>query len=262
MGNLSTFLSFILCLSQYYISLAANWAQTTGKVQQNVVIPTMPTLSNPHWERRYGMAVVVVDDPANPDDEPRIFLMGGDTYDGDFTGTEKTTRSVKWSNGYKNDVWRSTGTEWEVLPDVRLKTSFHQKIPRIKSTMEWSLVTNGALPPPSMTPPHLLRNNHSFTNIPTYIGITYDYWLRCTSPFRSRLPDPNTCNLPINKYNVQWSPRRHHAAVYFKGLALLCVLYYITGVCGGGGWGVGGGVYPLLVYLLNTACVHVLCMTD
>jgi hypothetical protein len=63
--------------------------------------------------------------------------------------SQKNSRGVKWSNGYKNDVWRSEGTEWIVDADIRLKTSFHQKEPRVKSTMEWIKVTNGELPPPS-----------------------------------------------------------------------------------------------------------------
>jgi hypothetical protein len=73
-----------------YIS-ASNWAQTTGDVSQNVVVPQIPKPAHPHWNKRYGMAIVAVDDPNNPDDVPHIYLLGGDTYDGDTNGA--TVRS-------------------------------------------------------------------------------------------------------------------------------------------------------------------------
>lgn len=44
------------------VPFLANWAQSSGPVDQNVVIPYFPRPSNRHWQARYGMAVVVVTD--------------------------------------------------------------------------------------------------------------------------------------------------------------------------------------------------------
>ena len=50
----------IMC--QYLITVnvyAANWAQASGKLQQNIAIPYLPSPSRPHWTPRYGTAAVV-----------------------------------------------------------------------------------------------------------------------------------------------------------------------------------------------------------
>ncbi len=36
----------------------ANWAQSSGYLEQNVVIPAMPSPAVKHWQSRYGMASV------------------------------------------------------------------------------------------------------------------------------------------------------------------------------------------------------------
>ena len=40
----------------------ANWAQSSGQIQQNVVIPYIPAPGHRHWQARYGAAAVVVTD--------------------------------------------------------------------------------------------------------------------------------------------------------------------------------------------------------
>jgi hypothetical protein len=90
----------------------------------------------------------------------------------------------------------STGTEWAALSDVLMKSKFDQKIPRVHSEMTWELITSGEMPPP---------------------GESYDDWLKCQPAYRDRLPNPAICKTADYQYEVQWSPRRGHAAVFFKG---------------------------------------------
>lgn len=46
----------LLCLSG---SKAANWAQSSGYIEQNVVFPYIPSPSSKHWGARYGMTTIV-----------------------------------------------------------------------------------------------------------------------------------------------------------------------------------------------------------
>lgn len=57
-----------------------------------------------------------------------------------------------------------TGTEWSVHSDIRLKTAYGRKIPRVESQLKWSKVINGLHPPR---------------------GTTNDEWIQCESPFRN-----------------------------------------------------------------------------
>lgn len=43
-----------------FCGFVANWAQGSGYIEQNVVIPQQPTLSHPHWQARYGMSTAVI----------------------------------------------------------------------------------------------------------------------------------------------------------------------------------------------------------
>lgn len=75
--------------------------------------------------------------------------------------------------------------------------------------MVWELTLTGERPTPGF---------HKIFLFPYLcIGVTYDDWLKCQPSFRFRLPDPSICNSPEYQYKVQWSPRRHHAATFFKG---------------------------------------------
>jgi hypothetical protein len=68
---------------------ASNWAQTSGKVQQNVVIPRIPTPSYPHWTQRFGHAIVVATNISVAQSlgaKPLMYMIGGDTFEGDFDG--------------------------------------------------------------------------------------------------------------------------------------------------------------------------------
>ena len=42
--------------------LTANWAQTSGNIQQNVVFPAMITPVHKHWQARFGHATVIAKD--------------------------------------------------------------------------------------------------------------------------------------------------------------------------------------------------------
>lgn len=73
---------FILSLP---LSNSANWAQTTGKLAQKVVIPRIPTPAYRHWTQRYGHAVVVASN-SSITKGAQIYLLGGDTFEGDTSG--------------------------------------------------------------------------------------------------------------------------------------------------------------------------------
>lgn len=133
--------------------------------------------------------MVTIEKPAtNLSSFSYVFLFGGDTYDGDDTRRNHMPGllDLSWESGYKNDgrywflhlmsnfsltplapyliVWRTAGTEWFVKGDVRLKTEYKQKIPRVYSKLEWSEVQTGIRPP---------------------LGMTHDDWISCEKFFRN-----------------------------------------------------------------------------
>ena len=58
---------------------SSNWAQTSGRLDQNIVITKLPSADNLHWAARYGHATTVM----NTGDLPEIgevYLTGGDVY--------------------------------------------------------------------------------------------------------------------------------------------------------------------------------------
>lgn len=58
----------------------------------------------------------------------------------------------------------TTGTEWSVRGDIRLRNGHKQKIPEVRSQLTWQLITDGSIPPPRMT---------------------YDNWIICENYFQS-----------------------------------------------------------------------------
>lgn len=57
---ISYWIKFAILLSNLLqITDGANWAQASGKVQQNIVVPAYPTPGSQHWSPRYGMATIV-----------------------------------------------------------------------------------------------------------------------------------------------------------------------------------------------------------
>lgn len=57
---LSHWIHFVVLLS-HFLQLAdgANWAQASGHIQQNIVLPAYPSPDTPHWTPRYGHAAIV-----------------------------------------------------------------------------------------------------------------------------------------------------------------------------------------------------------
>lgn len=47
---------FSLISSSFKYTESANWAQTSGYLDQNVVIPTIPSPAKKHWQARYGFS--------------------------------------------------------------------------------------------------------------------------------------------------------------------------------------------------------------
>ncbi len=209
-------LAWVLLLLLCKYALPANWAQTSGKMSQNIVFPSIPSPANRHWQARFGH-VSVIGSEVNPDPEVaslgKIYIMGGDTNSGDTTTRDFSPGELdtQWNNGYKNDVWSTEGTEWMTGGDIRVTNSYRggganprdqlaskQKLPRTTSKMRYDLVTPGKFPPP---------------------GVTYDDWIICEDYFNQNEKyaeqRKRMCSEIIS--NVMWSPRRHHASVFFKG---------------------------------------------
>lgn len=193
---------------------ASNWAQTSGKISQNVVFSAQPSPALRHWQSRFGHATVIAEN-TNPDPEAPdlgyIYLLGGDTNTGDITDRDSSPGAldISWGNGYKNDVWQSSGTEWATGGDLRERGRFRngggdrvmlggkQKLPRTTSMMSWDQTTPGSHPEP---------------------GMSYDNWIVCQPYFSNSkyaAARATYCSDGVNP--VMWSPRRHHAATYFNG---------------------------------------------
>jgi hypothetical protein len=92
--------------------------------------------------------------------------MGGDTFSNDQSDVNSMPGVLdsRWYNGYKNDVWYTTGTNWLVYPDIRLRGKTGQKIPIVKSNLLWTQVSYGSLPPP---------------------GVKFDDWIICEPYFNT-----------------------------------------------------------------------------
>ena len=98
--------TYLLLLNFYHeFVLSANWAQSSGDIAQNIVIPYYPSPPNPHWAARFGM-VSIIAPPVDTSSLGFIYLMGGDTYDGSKTNLnfKPGLTDPRWENGYKNDV--------------------------------------------------------------------------------------------------------------------------------------------------------------
>ena len=184
---------------------SSNWAQSSGDFAQNEVYPYIPSPANQHWSGRFGHSTVIaLDQNADPNvaNLGQVYLMGGDSDDGDGTEQDFTMGNLDttWNNGYKNDVWRMSGTEWLSRGDLRQRTHYRQKITKVMSRIKYEKIQPGLAPP---------------------VGTTHDDWIICQSYF-SDSPYPSTQRQKCNGENpVQWSPRRHHASVYFKGAIYL-----------------------------------------
>ena len=50
---------FLFCVEETH---TANWAQTSGEIEQNVVLPAMPSPTLSHWQARFGHATVIAAD--------------------------------------------------------------------------------------------------------------------------------------------------------------------------------------------------------
>lgn len=219
--NRSSYLRNILLLAFYLIaniqeSICSNWAQTSGKIEQNIVVTEIPAPDKSHWSARYGHATVIMHSGKRPD-IGEVYILGGDSNDGNYAQDSPGLLDKSRTKGYMNDVWKTTGTEWEVSGDIRLRSDFrreraytgtpktNQKIPRVYSHMQWIRRTPGMLPNP---------------------GVTYDDWIICLDNFdaakyyaqRDKMrcceknrPSPENCVSGIR----QWSPRRNLQAIAF-----------------------------------------------
>jgi hypothetical protein len=111
-----------------------------------------------------------------------VYLLGGDTYVGDGN-SRNVLVSQGWEKGYKNDVWKMTGTEWFTIGDHRLRSQYHQKLPQVNSLMRWDIVTSGLIPPVETTYDEWIRCQDFFRNVPVCaLGVLTSNHFEYTSP--------------------------------------------------------------------------------
>jgi hypothetical protein len=80
-----------------------------------------------------------------------VVLAGGDVYDADYTLEQAIPNLLdyKCDSGYKNDVWKMSTSDWDVAPDrTGRKNKYRQKLPRVRSTVEWTLLSPAIFPLP------------------------------------------------------------------------------------------------------------------
>ena len=61
------------------VSESSNWAQTSGRLDQNIVITKLPSVENLHWSARFGHATAILNTGELPE-IGEVYLTGGDTY--------------------------------------------------------------------------------------------------------------------------------------------------------------------------------------
>lgn len=203
-GEREGFLLIFILLQFIHVSLCSNWAQVTGSREQNVARNRFPSAVHPHWQPRFGHAIIKFVNISVFNDYGTVVLFGGDAYDAnsetDGGLAVPNLLDYSWGGGYKNDVWKMSTADWQVLPDqTGWKSKFGQKVPRTWSTATWTLMTAGLLPPPR---------------------VTYDNWIICEKYFTNvkyaQLRASAGCGGNTTS-QVMWSPRRHHGAISFKG---------------------------------------------
>eukprot|EP01029_Cantina_marsupialis_P018399 TRINITY_DN4221_c0_g1_i1.p1 TRINITY_DN4221_c0_g1~~TRINITY_DN4221_c0_g1_i1.p1 ORF type:complete len:873 (+),score=217.51 TRINITY_DN4221_c0_g1_i1:67-2685(+) len=173
-----------LLVSLVGFSIAGNWAQVSGSKRQNTAISAVTT-----WSPRWGSAVtsILKEDPGPdyvevPGDDSalsKVYFFGGDDYDDD-----------NGDGSFHNDVWYTTGTEWEARGHATLKNELGDPLPRIISKLTWVQVTPDRVQPD---------------------GITYEDTLCCQTGW----PCEFTSCYPKDFFETsrRWSPRRSHQAV-------------------------------------------------
>ncbi|KAJ1457952.1 hypothetical protein M885DRAFT_480910 [Pelagophyceae sp. CCMP2097] len=132
---------------------ASNWAQTTGPLKQNTVIPYMPSAQNPHWSARMGFAVAVSNVSDNGEalfrSQPSLMLVGGDDYWVDAEARDGFDQANP-VHGLRNDVWRLKTPEpqrtWVVDHDMIDRGRYKHKVPKIHSQLRWDHVSTGEVP--------------------------------------------------------------------------------------------------------------------
>ena len=134
-----------------------------------------------------------------------MYLLGGDTFSNDnqLQNVQPGLLDEKWGSGYKNDVWSMQGTPWYAHSDIRLRGQRRQKLPVVQSQLIWIQRTPGLYPP---------------------ISISYDDWIICEAYFNQPRYYAIRSTQCQTSYSTQWSPRRHHQAVYFNN-----VMYVLGG---------------------------------
>ena len=239
--------SFSVPYSHILVVDASNWAQASGPIQQITVFPSIPSPANKHWQNRFGHCTILYTKP-NPDAGVaflgKVFLIGGDTNDGSFLKDQEAPGLVDnaWEKGYKNDVWVMDGTIWTMKGDIRLRTEYRQKIALVKSKLKWVQTSPGWHPEPgqtyeqwlsctkSISGQYFFPGNTSDNLYPSYtdcpLCTPYNPYDRYNSYEKARMDIYGSYTQLINGKRqmctrnlpkTHFSPRRHHAGVFFKG---------------------------------------------
>ncbi|OQR84969.1 hypothetical protein ACHHYP_12515 [Achlya hypogyna] len=185
------------CRMQWLMLCAvANWAEISGTKQTNAAIEGATP-----WTRRWGHAGIsqlfsAADTAAGK--LSRMYVLGGDdrmqlaTMTTDF-------RAYPGGGSFRNDVWATTGIEWNTSINLLTSNQWGDPAPQIVAELTWSQTNAGKLPPP---------------------GVMYGDWIACLTAPWNPYP-PTTCDDPTTapgEYiaDAMFSPRRNFAALAFN----------------------------------------------
>ncbi|GAB9475197.1 hypothetical protein Gpo141_00012299, partial [Globisporangium polare] len=173
---------------------AANWAQASGKRQTNAVV-----LEITPWTKRHGHAVAALDFSdeymRTTGQKARVFVIGGDS---NVQG-EQDLRAYPGGGSLRNDVWASTGIQWNVETNILKTTKWGDPLPQVIANISW-LQTNAGKKPPR--------------------GVTYYDWIACAAAAWAVTPVSgcSDASKPPGVYlsDNMFSPRRNFVATAFK----------------------------------------------
>lgn len=175
-------------------AFAANWAQVSGKRHTNAVV-----LEITPWTKRHGHAVASLDFSdeyiRSTGQKARMFMIGGDS---NVQG-QQDLRAYPGGGNLKNDVWATTGIQWDVETNILKTTKWGDPLPQIIANITWLQTNSGKRPPR---------------------GVTYREWIACASAPWAVAPVTGCedASKPPGAYlsDNMFSPRRNFVATTFN----------------------------------------------
>ncbi|RLN93862.1 hypothetical protein BBJ28_00002393 [Nothophytophthora sp. Chile5] len=124
-----------------------------------------------------------------------MFVLGGDS---SVQGTQDL-RAYPGGGAMRNDVWSSTGPDWDVQLNILQTTKWDDPLPQLIANVTWLQTNNGKRPPR---------------------GVTYAQWTACAAASWAIEP-PTGCDDPTKAPGAyladnMFSPRRNFVALAFQ----------------------------------------------